>query len=115
MSYPFFSVGDGRKALFLRIDGGEKFANFVSEDVFIDINPMTRDQGSDKPGRSFARAHATRRSAREPTDWHDIEGIDSPSASPRRTSVWRGCAARRRSSSRPRRAPPTCARRFTRT
>ena len=66
-------VGDGRKALFLRNDGDEKFANFVSEDVFIDDNPMTRDQGSDKPGRAFASAHATRRSAMEPTDWHDIE------------------------------------------
>ncbi|HKN28384.1 MAG TPA: host attachment protein [Roseiarcus sp.] len=31
------------------------------------------DQGSDKPGRGFASAHATRRSAMEPTDWHDIE------------------------------------------
>jgi len=66
-------VGDGRKALFLRNDGDEKFANFVSEDVFVDDNPMTRDQGSDKPGRGFAYAHTTRRSAMEPTDWHGIE------------------------------------------
>jgi protein required for attachment to host cells len=34
---------------------------------------MTRDQGSDKPGRDFAYAHTTRRSAMEQTDWHDIE------------------------------------------
>lgn len=66
-------VGDGRKALFLRNDGDEKFANFVTEDVFVDDNPMTRDQGSDKPGRGFESAHTMRRSAMEPTDWHDIE------------------------------------------
>ena len=66
-------VGDGRKALFLRNDGDEKFANFVTEEVFVDENPMTREQGSDKPGRGFASAHTTRRSAMEPTDWHDIE------------------------------------------
>ena len=66
-------VGDGRKALFLRNDGDEKFANFVTEEAFVDENPMTREQGSDKPGRGFASAHATRRSAMEPTDWHEIE------------------------------------------
>ncbi len=66
-------VADGRKALFLRNDGDEKFANFVTDDVFVDGNPMTRDQGTDRPGRNFAAAHATRRSAMEPTDWHDIE------------------------------------------
>jgi protein required for attachment to host cells len=66
-------VGDGCKALFLRNEGDEKFTNFVTEDVFVDENPMTRDQGSDKPGRAFAYAHTTRRSAMEPTDWHGIE------------------------------------------
>ena len=66
-------VADGRKALFLRNDDDEKFTNFVTEDVFVDDNPMTRDQGSDKTGRAFASARATRRSAMEPTDWHDIE------------------------------------------
>ena len=66
-------VGDGRKALFLRNDGDEMFANFVTEDVFVDENPMTRDQGTDRPGRGFASARSTRRSAVEPTDWHEIE------------------------------------------
>ena len=66
-------VGDGRKALFLRNEGDEKFANLVTENVFVDENPSTREQGSDKPGRGFASAHETRRSAMEPTDWHDIE------------------------------------------
>jgi protein required for attachment to host cells len=66
-------VGDGRKALFLRNDGDEKFINFVTEDVVVDDNPSTREQGSDKPGRGFASAGSTRRSAMEPTDWHEIE------------------------------------------
>ncbi len=66
-------VGDGRKALFLRNDGDEKFTNLVTEDVVVDDNPSTREQGSDKPGRGFASAGSTRRSAMEPTDWHEIE------------------------------------------
>jgi protein required for attachment to host cells len=66
-------IGDGRKALFLRNDGDEKFANFVTEEVFTDENPATREQGTDKPGRGFASAGSPRRSAMEPTDWHEIE------------------------------------------
>ena len=69
----FVFVGDGRKALFLRNAGDAKFPNPVTERVFADANPATRDQGSDKPGRSFASAHSTQRSAMEPTDWHEIE------------------------------------------
>jgi protein required for attachment to host cells len=69
----FVFIGDGRKALFLRNAGDEKFVNFVTERVFVDENPLTHDQGTDRPGREFASAHSTRRSAIEPTDWHDIE------------------------------------------
>ncbi len=69
----FIFVGDGRKALFLRNDGDEKFANFVTERVFVDDNPPTHEQGTDRPGRGFASAAATRRSAMEMTDWHEIE------------------------------------------
>ncbi len=65
-------VGDGRKALFLRNAGDEKFANLVTERAFVDDNPSTHDQGTDRPGRSFASA-GVRRSAIEATDWHDIE------------------------------------------
>jgi protein required for attachment to host cells len=57
----------------LRNAGDEKFANFVTERVFLDENPLTREQGTDRPARGFASAHSTRRSAMEPTDWHDIE------------------------------------------
>ena len=66
-------VGDAAKALFLRNDGEEKFANFVTERVFIDDNPLSHDQGTDRPGRAFAAANTANRSAVEPTDWHRIE------------------------------------------
>jgi protein required for attachment to host cells len=70
----FVFVGDGRKALFLRNAGDEKFANFVTERVFVgEENPSTHEQGTDRPGRGFASAGSTRRSAMEPTDWHEIE------------------------------------------
>jgi protein required for attachment to host cells len=69
----FVFVGDGRKALFLRNAGDEKFAHFVIEQTFVDDNPPTHDQGTDRPGRAFASAASARRSAMEPTDWHDIE------------------------------------------
>jgi protein required for attachment to host cells len=67
-------VGDGRKALFLRNAGDEKFPDLKTEQVFVDQNPATRDQGSDRPGRLFAGPTApNRRSAVEPTDWHELE------------------------------------------
>ena len=51
----FIFVGDGRKALFLRNEGDEKFAKFVTERVLVDErNPRTHDQGTDEPGRGFA-------------------------------------------------------------
>jgi protein required for attachment to host cells len=66
-------VGDGRKALFLRNDGDEKFPNLRTEKVFEDENPPSHEQGSDRPGRLSENALRGRRSAVEPTDWHDIE------------------------------------------
>ena len=66
-------VGDGRKALFLRNAGDEKFANLVSEKAVFDDNPPTHEQGTDRPGRGFASSHASRHSAMETTDWHEIE------------------------------------------
>jgi protein required for attachment to host cells len=69
----FIFVGDGRKALFLRNDGDEKFANFVTEQVMTEENPPSHEQGTDRPGRAFASAHSSARSAVESTDWHDIE------------------------------------------
>ncbi|HUO53612.1 MAG TPA: host attachment family protein [Rhodoblastus sp.] len=70
----FVFVGDGRKALFLRNEGDEKYANLVTEQVLAnEDNPPNREQGTDKPGRAFMGANSSARSAVEPTDWHEIE------------------------------------------
>ncbi len=68
----FVFVGDGRKALFLRNEGDEKFPNLKTERVLVDQNPPTREQGSDQPGRTFASV-GSRRSAVEEADWHVLE------------------------------------------
>ena len=65
-------VGDGRKALFLRNEGDEKFPNLKTEQVFNSDNPPTREQGSERPGRANGAAGAPRSSV-EQTDWHDLE------------------------------------------
>ena len=70
--HAFVFVGDGRRALFLRNEGDEKFPNLRTERVFTDINPATHEQGTEKPGRSFSSAGVGRSSV-ETTDWHDLE------------------------------------------
>jgi protein required for attachment to host cells len=65
-------VGDGRKALILRNAGDEKFPNLITERVFGEENPPTREQGSDRPGRAFKRAGTNRRSGMATTDWHEL-------------------------------------------
>jgi protein required for attachment to host cells len=65
-------IGDGRKALFLRNHGDEKFPNLRTERVFVDINPATHDQGTERPGRSFSSV-GPGRSAVQSTDWHHLE------------------------------------------
>src|SRR5262245_41074442 len=65
-------VGDGRKALFLRNEGDAKFPNLKVERSFVDDNPPTHQQGSDRPGRSFSSIDG-RRSSVAQTDWHDLE------------------------------------------
>lgn len=65
-------IGDGRKALFLRNDGNNAHPSLRTERVFVDCNPPTHEQGTQRPGRSFAR-FGPRRSAVEQTDWHHIE------------------------------------------
>jgi protein required for attachment to host cells len=42
----FVFVGDGRKALFLRNEGDEKFPNLKTERVITDVNPPTHEQGT---------------------------------------------------------------------
>jgi protein required for attachment to host cells len=69
----FVFVGDGRKALFLRNEGDEKFPNLKTESVFQDENPPTHEQGSDRPGRLGKALDTSQRSAVEAVDWHHIE------------------------------------------
>ena len=69
----FIFIGDGRKALFLRNAGDEKFPQLITERVFVDENPPAREHGTDRPGRAFKRAHTNRRGSMETTDWHVLE------------------------------------------
>jgi protein required for attachment to host cells len=69
----FVFVGDGRKALFLRNEGDEKFPNLKTESVFEDDNPLNHEQGSERPGRVSKALDSGQRSAVEPVDWHHIE------------------------------------------
>src|ERR1019366_4467011 len=62
-------VGDGRKALFLRNDGDEKFPNLKTEKVIEEENPSSHEQCTERPGHI---GKGSQRSAVEPTDWHDI-------------------------------------------
>ncbi|MGB5904948.1 MAG: host attachment family protein [Xanthobacteraceae bacterium] len=66
-------VGDGRKALFLRNTGDALSLHLTTEKVFEHVNPMTQEQGSDRPGRVSTAALPGRKSAVETTDWHDLE------------------------------------------
>ena len=67
-------VGDGRKALFLRNTGDEKFPSLKTERVFAEENPPTHEQGTDRPGSGFAGGAGThRRSHMGETDWHHLE------------------------------------------
>jgi protein required for attachment to host cells len=64
-------VGDGQKALFLRNRGSAQRVDLVVEQIFEQENPATREQGTDRPGRSIASVGVAR-SAMEETDWHHI-------------------------------------------
>ena len=69
----FVFVGDGRKALFLRNEGDEKFPYLKTENVFEDENPLTHEQGSERPGHLSKGLVSGQRTAVEPVDWHHIE------------------------------------------
>ncbi|MBR1155062.1 host attachment family protein [Bradyrhizobium sp. JYMT SZCCT0428] len=64
-------VGDGQKALFLRNKGTAHQVRLVVERIIERDNPPTREQGTDRPGRSNASV-GVGRSAMEETDWHHI-------------------------------------------
>ncbi|HMK70158.1 MAG TPA: host attachment family protein [Xanthobacteraceae bacterium] len=66
-------IGDGRKALFLRNTGDEKFPDLRVERVFAEENPSTHEQGAGRPAVTFAHAGSHRRVSIEQTDWHHLE------------------------------------------
>ena len=66
-------IGDGRKALFLRNAGDEKFPDLKAERVFAEENPPTHEQGADRPAVAFAHAGSHRRTQIDQTDWHRLE------------------------------------------
>lgn len=65
-------IGDGQKALFLRNKGTPQRLNLEVEQVLEQDNPATREQGTDRPGRSVGSVGTARRSAMEQSDWHYI-------------------------------------------
>lgn len=77
-------VADGRKMLFFRNEGDSEFPNLAVERKRVDDNPADREQGTDRPGRSFVSAGSPRtgsavsagaqnRSAYEESDFHQLE------------------------------------------
>jgi protein required for attachment to host cells len=64
-------VGDGRKALLLRNEGDPDLLDLRRVEVREDDNPPSREQGTDKPGRTSMPIGP--RSSVEPTDWHAID------------------------------------------
>jgi protein required for attachment to host cells len=65
-------ICDGRKALFLRNAGDAKLTQLVREKVLLNENPLTHEQGTDRPGRAFKGAGTHRRSGMDSTDWHEL-------------------------------------------
>ena len=63
-------IGDGQKALFLRNKGTAHQVKLEVEQIMAQDNPATREQGTDRPGRSVSSV-GTARSAVE-VDWHHI-------------------------------------------
>ena len=64
-------IGDGQKALFLRNKGTAHQVKLEVEQILEQDNPATREQGTDRPGRSVSSV-GTARSAVEEVDWHHI-------------------------------------------
>ena len=63
-------VVDGAKMLLFRNEGDEKYPVLETVSHEERADPATREQGSDRPGRSFA-SMGDRRSSYEETDWHE--------------------------------------------
>ena len=63
-------VADGRRLMLLRNDGTATAPRLVEVAEEEAPNPPTRDQGSDRPGRTHASS-GERRSGYGDTDWHE--------------------------------------------
>ena len=66
------TVGDGQKALFFRNEGDATYPNLEIVQVLEQDNPSSREQGSDRPGRTHSSV-GTARSAMQETNWHKLE------------------------------------------
>ena len=69
---PMCSSATAARRCVLRNEGNLLHPNLKTEQVFANDNPPNREQGTDKPGRSFASV-GSRRSAMEQADWHELE------------------------------------------
>ena len=67
-------VADGEKALVLRNAGDEIRPNLKVERLFEQVDPPTREQGTDRPGRVHDSG-GTHKSAVAGTDWHRLEKV----------------------------------------
>ncbi|GLS36046.1 host attachment protein [Mesorhizobium tianshanense] len=64
-------VADGEKALFLENRGDTQYPDLQVVQEMEQVNPATREQGSDRPGR-YSDGPSIHRSAVEDTDWHRL-------------------------------------------
>ena len=53
-------IGDGQKALFLRNKGTAHQVKLEIEQIMAQDNPATREQGTDRPGRSVSSVGTAR-------------------------------------------------------
>lgn len=65
-------VSDGRRARFMRNQGTPRKPQLIVEKAMDQVNPPTREQGADRPGRKHG-TDGNARSAVEQTDWHQLE------------------------------------------
>ena len=65
-------VCDGKKSLLLHNEGDADLLNLRRASAREQVNPATRDQGTDSPGRTHA-PNGTRQGSMGETDWHAIE------------------------------------------
>jgi protein required for attachment to host cells len=63
-------VADGARALLMRNEGSATRPKFALIRRYEQTNPATREQGTDRPGRT--NDSSTHKSSMENTDWHQI-------------------------------------------